>query len=229
MKKEDNLRRIARFLMLQSSFINNIGLLHGKMGIAIFFYLYSRFSKNKLFKKYADELIDEIYKQIDAQSSIDFDSGLAGVAWGIVYLMDNKFISGDICLVLKSLDSRIQEWDVRKIRDYSLRTGLKGLAYYIISRYGNKSCRGSIIPNEYIKDLITSLKLDITDDESQILVEKLNCIIRYENVEFLDNLLYNLTNDVRFSQKSLFKDGRSFGILDNGLAGIGLNLIWKIE
>ena len=75
MKEQEILQRIARFLILQSSFINNIGLLHGKMGIVLFFYIYSRFTKNRLFENYANNLVDEIYKQINVRSSIDFENG----------------------------------------------------------------------------------------------------------------------------------------------------------
>ncbi len=229
MKEQEILQRIARFLILQSSFINNIGLLHGKMGIVLFFYIYSRFTKNRLFENYANNLVDEIYKQINVRSSIDFENGLAGIAWGVKYLIDNKYVVGDTCLILKSLDSRIQEWDVRRIKDYSLKTGLKGLAYYIISRYGKESYKYMDIPYEYIKDLVSSLMLDISDNESRKLIKQLNCIIHCNKVEIEEDILYDLTKDIHFKKNYLFSDTRSFGITDNGLAGIGLNLIWKIQ
>ena len=52
----DRLRRIANVLLLNASFIDNPGLLNGKMGIAIFFYHYSRYTKNKIYEDYAGEL-----------------------------------------------------------------------------------------------------------------------------------------------------------------------------
>lgn len=228
MKQEQEvLRRIARFLMLQGSFVNNIGLLNGKMGIAIFFFHYAKTTKNKLFEKFGGELIDEIYEQIHKKSPIEFDNGLAGIAWGIKYMLDKQFVAGDVDLILEELDTRIQEWDVRKIKDYSLEKGLKGLAYYVISRYGNRNYRNAIISNGYISDLAYSLMQDKTDQESKSLVEKLKCITRFEEIEISDDLLEGLTKYVRFNQATLFKDDRSLGILNNGLAGIGLNLIWR--
>ena len=57
---DDCLLRIANVLLLNASFLDNPGLLNGKMGIAIFFYHYSRFTKNKIYENFAGVLVDEI-------------------------------------------------------------------------------------------------------------------------------------------------------------------------
>jgi len=41
---DERLKRIANVLLINASFIDNPGLLNGKMGIAIFFYQYSRYT-----------------------------------------------------------------------------------------------------------------------------------------------------------------------------------------
>ena len=41
----NRLQRIANVLLLNAGFIDNLCLLNGKMGIAIFFYQYSRFMR----------------------------------------------------------------------------------------------------------------------------------------------------------------------------------------
>ena len=46
-QKFEILQSISHNLMLHSSFINNIGLLKGKMGIAIFFYHYYNYTKKE--------------------------------------------------------------------------------------------------------------------------------------------------------------------------------------
>ena len=65
-KKDESLLRIARFLMLHGSFTNNLGLINGKMGIIIFFFHLSRYTRKKIFEDFAGEMIDEIYKEIHA-------------------------------------------------------------------------------------------------------------------------------------------------------------------
>jgi hypothetical protein len=57
---KSRLERIANLLLLNASFIENLGLLNGKMGIAIFFFHYARYTNNKIFENYADDMVDEI-------------------------------------------------------------------------------------------------------------------------------------------------------------------------
>lgn len=104
-KIEDRLRRIANFLLLNASFIDNLGLLNGKMGIAIFFYHYSRYTQNKIFEDYAGELIDEIYEEINVNTPVNFADGLTGIGWGIEYLVKNHFTEGDTDEVLAEIDN----------------------------------------------------------------------------------------------------------------------------
>jgi len=54
-------QKIINVLLLNSSFIDNLGLMHGKTGIAIFFFNLARTTKNQIYEDYAGELIDEIY------------------------------------------------------------------------------------------------------------------------------------------------------------------------
>ena len=80
----DRLRRIANVLLINASFIDNPGLLNGKMGISIFFYRYGRYLDNKIYTDYAGEIIDEIYEEIAINTPLNFASGLTGIGWGIV-------------------------------------------------------------------------------------------------------------------------------------------------
>ncbi|MDR0574375.1 MAG: hypothetical protein LBG96_10175, partial [Tannerella sp.] len=140
MKPNDELlQRIARYLMLHGSFIDNIGLLNGKMGIAIFFYHYSRYTGKNIYDDFAGELIDEIYNEIHVNTPCDFKDGLCGIGWGMEYLIRNNFVNADSDEVLEDLDKRIMERDVRRITDYSLETGLKGIACYVIERRKNRT------------------------------------------------------------------------------------------
>ena len=85
-------QKIINTLLLNASFIDNLGLMHGKMGISIFFFHLARQTQNKIYEDYAGELIDEIYEEISANTLVDFENGLAGIGWGIEYLAQNNFI-----------------------------------------------------------------------------------------------------------------------------------------
>ena len=57
MKNGEDLTPIHH-LLLQSPFVKDVGLFHGKMGITLFFYHYSRHVNNAVYADYADELLD---------------------------------------------------------------------------------------------------------------------------------------------------------------------------
>ena len=59
-QKTKMLNRIIHYLILNASFIRDLGLLDGKMGICIFFYLYARQTGSKLYEELGGYLLDEI-------------------------------------------------------------------------------------------------------------------------------------------------------------------------
>lgn len=125
------LERIANHLIINSSFLDDLGLFHGKMGVVIFFYHYSRYTNNPIYEEFAGELLDEIYEEIHLDMSIGLESGLSGIGWGVNYLFQNNFVNGDLDNVLKDINQKIAEYNFEYITDYSLRTGLKGILCYI--------------------------------------------------------------------------------------------------
>jgi lantibiotic modifying enzyme len=122
-------------LLLNSSFINNLGLMHGKMGISIFFFHLARQTKNKIYEDYAGELIDEIYEEITDNTPVDFENGLAGIGWGIEYLVQNKFIEADTDEVLEEFDNLIfKELIYNTPKEIGLLTGIVGIGAYFLKR-----------------------------------------------------------------------------------------------
>ena len=100
-------QRMINTLLLHSSFIDNLGLLNVKMGISIFFYHLARKTGNTIYEDYAGELIDEIYEDINLNAPLDFANGLAGIGWGIEYLVQNHFIEADADDVFGEIDKRL--------------------------------------------------------------------------------------------------------------------------
>jgi hypothetical protein len=104
---DSHLKRIANILLLNSSFINNLGLLNGKMGVAIFFYHYSVYSGNYAYKDFAKDLISDIYQEINGETPIDFANGLTGIGWSLKYLVNRGFICDENEVKLVELDRSI--------------------------------------------------------------------------------------------------------------------------
>jgi hypothetical protein len=163
----DRLDRIANVLLLNGSFINNLGLLNGKMGIAIFFYHYSRYTQKKIYEDYAGELIDEIYKEINVATTVNFSDGLTGIGWGIEYLIRNHFINGDTDEILAELDNTIYKYRLNSPILIENGDEFFGYGFYHIARL-----KGHTIDDD-LKTLIKKHHLIfLTDECERLLVHK---------------------------------------------------------
>ena len=78
-KIEEDLQQIANMLLLNGTLTQCPGLVHGKMGIAIFFFHYALFTGNELFADYAMDVIGEMLDQIHVNSPADYERGIAGI------------------------------------------------------------------------------------------------------------------------------------------------------
>ena len=133
-KIKQDLRTIADILLLNGTLTECTGLVHGKMGIAVFFFHYARYTGNELFTDYSMYLIGELLNQIHINSNADYEKGIAGIGVGIDYLIQNNFldVDEDIC----------EDFDIRMVRairyeqwkDFSLYNGLTGYGRYWITR-----------------------------------------------------------------------------------------------
>lgn len=165
---ENRLRRIANVLLLNASFIENLGLLNGKMGIAIFFYHYSRHSGNKIYEDHAGELVDEIYDEISKGTPVDFANGLTGIGWGIEYLVKNKFVHGITDEALSEIDTTVYRNSV--YRPFLLESGndLFGYGLYYIARLREHGNDDNNLNTLFKKQHLIYL----TDDCERILTQK---------------------------------------------------------
>jgi hypothetical protein len=223
--KDAMLQHIARHLVLHAS-TRDIGLLNGKTGISLFFYHYARYSGKKIYDDFAGELVDDVYKEIHKEIPLGFADGLCGIAYGIEYLIRNRFVEANPDEVLEELDKRIVEWDVRRITDYSLKTGLKGIACYVISRRENRNSRNPYLTSEYCSDLIHSLKqIEKKDKETVLLIENLRCVINNEKTTALYSPIFNIIDKVKYNAKTFFDATKPKGIDKSGHAGIGLHIM----
>jgi len=161
-------------LLLNSSFINNLGLMHGKMGISIFFFHLARQTKNQIYEDYAGELIDEIYEEITANTPVDFENGLAGIGWGIEYLVQNGFIEANTDEVLEEFDNRIfKELIYSTPKEIGLLNGIVGIGAYFLKRIQNP-----LANNEKITTLTNKQTLIHVIDELERQTQDISEIIR---------------------------------------------------
>jgi len=125
---------IIHHLMMQSSFLKDIGLFYGKMGIALFFYHYSKCIDNVVYSDYAGDLLDDILENLHNRLPDTFESGLTGIAWGIEYLIQNNFVSGNSNEICEEIDARIMQLDPRRMSPKFIEKELEGFLHYILIR-----------------------------------------------------------------------------------------------
>ena len=71
-----HLQQIADMLILNGTLTECSGLVHGKMGIATFFFLYAQHTDDELYADYSMDLIDELLNQIHVNSPADYEKGM---------------------------------------------------------------------------------------------------------------------------------------------------------
>ena len=125
--------KMLNHLILHANDVPNaIGLLDGKMGIALVLAHYARCSRKKKIEHAADFLVENVMNQLTTTVSIDFANGLSGIGWGIEYLIQNNYMKGCGADILQDLDERIMQVDVTRIKDWSLEKGLLGILHYVL-------------------------------------------------------------------------------------------------
>lgn len=156
-----DLQQIADMLVLNGTLTECPGLVHGKMGIATFFFHYAEFSGNELFADYAIDVISEMLNQMHINSPADYEKGIAGIGVGIDYLIRNNFLNveDDIC----------EDFDYRMYRavmydswqDFSQYNGLVGYGRYWITRLRYQAA--SIQAQECLLHIITRIEEQLPD------------------------------------------------------------------
>ncbi|MEL7585421.1 MAG: lanthionine synthetase LanC family protein [Prolixibacteraceae bacterium] len=167
-------QRMINTLLLHSSFIDNLGLLNGKMGISIFFYHLARKTGNTIYEDYAGELIDEIYEDINLNTPMDFANGLAGIGWGIEYLAQNHFIEANTDEVLEETDKRLMQLIYHIPPDLGLCEGVIGLGTYLLMRIQNPAADDEKIQTLINRQLLVHLISELdrrTQDVSDLIRE----------------------------------------------------------
>ena len=223
--------RIAHILILKSSHHSDIGLLDGKMGVAIAFAHLSRCStNNEIYYECMSDLLDDILGNINKGLSYSFKSGLSGIGWGIEYLIQNGFVEGDSVEICEEIDYKIMETNPKRILDTSMNDGFEGLLHYIIYHLQGTIKQETRLPfdREYLLDVfdvcMSFTKKDISSSlesliESYVLFIKNNDQFNYSiaPIDFVSDTI-ELNNE----KLSSFPLG-----LSNGLAGELLKLITK--
>ncbi|WP_165026674.1 lanthionine synthetase LanC family protein [Dysgonomonas sp. ZJ279] len=223
---EFNLKqRLIHHLMLNSGFCKELGLLEGKMGIAITFYLLSKETDNNTYECFAGDLLDEVLNKLNKRMPIGLKSGLSGIGWGVEYLIQNNFVEADSSDICIEINRSIMLSDIRRVSDDSFETGLQGLLHYILMHIKGCKIQKSKCPFDqtYLIELYHKIKsINNTDNEGMF------CNVSTQYIEFIEKGIFEYVGEIDIAKNSLaefdIKKIESYPLgLSNGLSSIIIN------
>jgi hypothetical protein len=232
---DDSLQHISERLLNEGLSLNSPGLLNGKTGIAVFFFHYSRYTRNPKYEDYAVQFIDSVQDGLLIHSSSDYASGISGIGCGVEYLSQNGFIDTHTDEILEDIDRKIFRAIVyAKHTDPSLFSGVCGLGRYLLFRLAN--------PNANLDKIITlthrMLIIHVVDILEEILsggtedtVEAMLFLSQVEALKFYPVKVKKLLErygHVTQPRDRINSEKSSLGIF-NGYAGMGLSLLEKLD
>lgn len=165
------LAAINELLAENASSKKDVGLFYGKLGLSIYFFILARETKKPEYQEIAEILIGEVYHSVgEATVPPDFEDGLAGIAWGLCYLVRNEYVDADLDEILSELDDRIYKYLIENIGKLSvnLRQGLLGYLCYYTYRLELTTVSGDMV-NKYIFHMIC---MDLINQLGQLIEEE---------------------------------------------------------
>lgn len=120
------------------------GLLVGHAGVCLFLYQVYRKTGLSKFEEAADLMLDNILEKQTIMSSANFRDGLAGIGWGIEYLLQNHYCEADSNNILEDVDNLIfKAVHENRIPLLTINDGLCGYLFYLNSRIKNERDKNS--------------------------------------------------------------------------------------
>ena len=143
-----HLTEVSSILSLYGENIGNAGLLHGKMGIAVFFAHYASFTHEEQYNQFADELIEDAVNLLLWTCGIDndneifafnYENGLSGIGVGVAYLVKQGLMEANLDDVLDDMDMILAKRLTGKTTPVSL---MVDIGKYFLARLSNpKTCK----------------------------------------------------------------------------------------
>lgn len=173
--------------------VNGLGLYNGLMGMCICYFITSRITDEKKYEKRAKKLLSQIQQSIGTVDDLGFSAGLAGIGWGVEWLVRNKFVNANTDSILEELDDAIYASVVFSKDVYlSLGEGSIGKAMYYLARFQARN------PNRNRYKHICNLEcLVLLSDEisEKVLDENVGLIVK-DPIKIVDQELQDIAQSL---------------------------------
>lgn len=226
-EQEEEQKQRFRQVLLNCNTLKSNGLWEGRMGCLLFLVQNDHIQNNDLYRDLTGELIDDIYANIGNSLNIDLGEGLCGIALGIAWLLHHNLMEGDINDILEEADCRIMERAPLRITDYSWRTGLAGILYYVLYRLQIAQEQHLPIPfdPEYLEHLYRASLTALNDPEKAESFEMASWFTAWTENKTLQLEIPDLVKAMSVSHLEGASTDLSSYAFKNGLAGLGLSML----
>ncbi len=99
-----NIQKIDNFLNTYGHTVTSLGLLDGKMGQCLCLFVGGRMSNDQCQSDHAEKLLAEVLLDMESETATSIASGIMGIALGLTFLTQQKYIDGDINEILEDID-----------------------------------------------------------------------------------------------------------------------------
>ncbi|MDR3046572.1 MAG: hypothetical protein LBU51_03035 [Bacteroidales bacterium] len=216
-------KKAIHHLLLKSCFLRDLGLFHGKMGISLFFYHYSQYTANPVYSDFAGDLLDDIWKNIHNRMPDTFESGLTGLAWGIEYLIQNNFVSGNGNEICEEIDERVMSLDPCRITPKFIEKELEGFLHYVLIRTLGTIKQHSFLPfDKMYRDDLFRVFLSLQHHEKinkscrRLIQQYLDFATDKQELNYIPHLSFFI-NDSKIDENNILLSPLG---LRNGVAGM---------
>jgi hypothetical protein len=136
----EQLRQLSDTLIINAGFMDDIGLLNGKTGVALFFFHLAQATGTDVYEEYAGDLIDRICESLHQDMSVCYTDGLAGFGAGMEYMIRQRFIDADTDEPLEDIDSAIRHDILYHLpATPEISAGMTGLGKYCTERLSGRT------------------------------------------------------------------------------------------
>jgi len=174
--RQTQLEKATAYLLEHASGLSNPGLFNGKTGICIYFFHLAAVTGNLRYREFAVQLWAETSSGLNTVTSVDLEDGLAGIGWGIEYLVRQKYLRPDPEDLLRMIDDKLFKELSFGILDQHERHihQLIGITFYLLARIKRQvgdSGKENRDLQEYLLCIIVNMLESVISTNRNILTE----------------------------------------------------------
>lgn len=167
LKLEIKLQEIFEILKKNND-SNNLGILTGLSGTALFFFHYSKFKNHDDAAEFGIDLIKRCFEKINqGYSHSTYCSGITGFGWLLEHLLEEDFIDFDNDELLIDLDDYLLGKMQNDFKNsyYDFLHGGIGYGFYFFKRY--KNTKSETLKEKYLNNLLAIIEYLDTNSEKE--------------------------------------------------------------